>query len=250
MHIIFGNYGNETIALMQWAAQHELNNVYVISVNTGWAAQRWKHRVHQGEQLAKRHGFTVERLTSKPDFARLMEQQQNFPSTKHQWCASFLKGLAFFDWLDTADPAGEALILLGKRRLSSSVSINLPEFIEESGHYGERKIWHPLYNCSDEAFAKLIFYSGLSYLPHRSLECEPCVNNTWTDFMRMPPNDVKKTASLEKTLQQVMFMPQSYGGAQGIEQVIDWVRKQKLSTDAASPIIAEMGCGTPFVCGL
>lgn len=249
MHIIFGNYGNETIALIQWAAKSKLNNVYVVSIDTGWAAEWWKYRVRQSEQLAKQYGFIVERLTSKPSFARLIKQQQDFPSTKYQWCASFLKGLVFFDWLDSVDPAGEALILLGKRRVASSTSANLPEFIEESEHYGERKVWYPLYDCSNETFTELIFRSGLSYLPHRSLECDPCVNNSWADFMRLQSNDIEKTANLEKNLQQSMFAPQNYDGAKDIEQVVDWVKKQKKSANVA-PSIAEMGCGTPFACGL
>ncbi len=250
MYIIFGNYGNETIALIQWASRHKLDNVYVVSVDTGWAAQQWEQRVSQSEQLAKQHGFIVERLKSKSNFAQLIEHQQDFPSTKHQWCAGFLKGLVFFDWLDILDPAGKAWILLPKRRAISPILANLPEFIEESEHYGERKVWHPLYDCSDEAMAKLIFCSGVSYLPHRSLECDPCVNNTRADFMRLQSNDIKKTVCLEKTLQKPMFAPLSYGGEPGIEQVITWVKRQKKSAHVVSLAVADMGCGTPFVCGL
>ena len=74
------------------------------------------------------------------------------------------------------------MILLGKYRAKSPALITLPEFIEESEHYGERKVWHPLYDHTQEEIVSLVQRSGLSLLHHRSLECDPCVNNTDADF--------------------------------------------------------------------
>lgn len=251
MYIIFGNYGDETIALVQWLMEQKVKEaVYVISVDTGWAARGWEERVAASEALVCSYGFTPVRLSSTISFAQLIEQQLNFPSTKYQWCAGFLKGLVFLDWLDAVDPACEGLILLGKYRAKSFTLSTLPEFIEESEHYGERKVWHPLYAHSQDDLLNLIQRSGLSILKHRSLECDPCVNNTYKDFMRLQQIDVKKTLELEKKIKKQMFMPESYGNSSGIEQVIEWVKKQPKSAKVAPIEINDMGCGSPFACGL
>ena len=250
MYIIFGNYGNETIALVQWAAEQALKNVYVVSVDTGWAAKDWEARVSQGEALAKQYYFMPVHLTAKLDFPHLIEQQQNFPSTKYQWCAGFLKGLVFLDWLDSVDFASDALILLGKYRDKSRALARLSEFIEESEYYGERRVWHPLYNLTRVQVKELVQRSGFSWLNHRSLECDPCVNNTYADFMRLQQVDVIKTYELEKIVKKHIFAPESYGDSVGIEKVIQWVKKQDKSVKVASTEISDMGCGSPFACGL
>ena len=250
MHIIFGNYGNATVGVIQWAKEQALAAVQVVSIDTGWAAQGWEQRVLQGEALAKRYGFKTVRLISKSNFAQLVEQQQHFPSTKYQWCAGFLKGLTFLDWLDEIDPEGAVVILLGKRRLQSPALANLTEFIEESEHYGERKIWHPLCYCPEQEWSDLLARAGLPRLLHRSLECDPCVNNNSRDFIFIKPSDLRKTVQLEKQLKQPMFIPASYADHNGIEQVVQWVKKQNKSATVTHPAISDMGCGSPFACGL
>lgn len=251
MYIVFGNYGNETVALMQWLFEQKIEKpVYVVSVHTGWAAQNWHERVASGEALARDLGFTPVRLSSTLDFSRLIEQQQNFPSTKYQWCAGFLKGLIFLDWLDSIDPSCESLILLGKYREKSPALTTLPEFIEESEHYGERNVQHPLLHHTKEEIMALIERSGLSILNHRSLECDPCVNNTNADFLRLSKIDIEKTATLEKKIEKPMFALEGYGDSKGIEQVIQWVKKQPKSAKVATIEINDMGCGSPFACGL
>ena len=94
------------LPLMQWLFEQKTKEaVYVVSVDTGWAARNWQRQVASGEALARAQQFTPVRLRSTLDFAHLIEQQQNFPSTKYQWCAGFLKGLVFLDWLDSVDQA-------------------------------------------------------------------------------------------------------------------------------------------------
>jgi len=37
-YVIFASYGNDSIALIQWAHEHNLKNVTVAYSDTGWAA--------------------------------------------------------------------------------------------------------------------------------------------------------------------------------------------------------------------
>ena len=246
-YVIFGNYGNETIGLIQWVAEQKLQRVVVVSVDTAWAAEGWGLRVKQGESLAKSKGFNVQRLHAKLGFADLVKEQGDFPSTRYQWCANFLKALPFIDWLDIHDPACEAVLIHGNRRALAQGHATLAETIEESEHFGGRKIWHPLYQHTDTQLQELVCASGLSYLPHRSLECDPCVNNSSQDFCRLQSQDIMKTDCLEKELEKEMFAAKSYGDRLGVEQVIQWVEKNPKS-DTLAPI--DMGCGSPFCCGL
>jgi hypothetical protein len=250
MYIIFGNYGNETIALMQWVYQRQLAPVTVVNIDTGWAGAGWPTRVTQAQEYAQQCSFAVTMLTAKKDFRQLMQQQKNFPTTKFQWCAGFLKGLAFLDWLDKVDPGAEATILVGQRRALSRAQQNMPEFVEQSEHYGDRKVWYPLFDTSTEMRNELIQRAGFPILEHRSLECDPCVNNTHVDFTRLPSVDIDKTAALEHTLQKFMFAPQSYGDSQGIKQVIAWIKKTDKVAESKGGEQFDMGCGAPFGCGL
>jgi 3'-phosphoadenosine 5'-phosphosulfate sulfotransferase (PAPS reductase)/FAD synthetase len=145
MYVIHGNYGNHTVALMQWALEQNLSNVFVVSIETGWAASIWAKRVEEGEGLARSYGFNPVRLASSADFISLVKDRKEFPSQKFQWCSSFLKGLTLLEWLDKHDPNGEAIIIYGKRREDSRLNLHLQEYIEASAHHNDRKVWYPLY---------------------------------------------------------------------------------------------------------
>lgn len=246
-HVIFGNFGNETLAMLAWARQAQLENVSIVSVDTGWAAQDWQQRVMAAEQCAREYGFNVIRLKPKLGFAELIKQQNSFPSTQYQWCAGFLKALPLIDWLDEHDPRCEALLMLGNRRALARGQGALPEFIEESEHFAERRIWHPLFAHDDEALKALIQTTGLDWLTHRSLECDPCVNNNCADFLRLSKTDMFKTKQLEQQLQQNFVQPAAYGDQQGIERVVQWLEKNPKSDTLSN---FDMSCGSPFACGL
>jgi hypothetical protein len=246
-HIIFGNYGNETIALIQWAHEHELANVSVVHTHTGWAAEHWHSRIAEGVALAERYQFKTVELTSKKTFEELIMLRKSFPSQKFQWCAGFLKGLSFLEWLDSVDPACEALIILGHRRVQSLKQQNLLEFIEASEHYGERRVWYPLFNHSDENRDALISKTFLKTLSHRSLECDPCANNTTMDFLSLSDNDAEKTSLLEKKINKNMFELNEVSF--GIKEIIQQMKNEnKYGTLNKNQY--PVGCGTPFACGL
>lgn len=238
MYIIFGNYGNQTLAVIQWAINAQLNNVTVVSVATGWADTAWLNHVTRVENYIQQQAFNVVQLQAEPDFPDLMRERGQFPSQKFQWCASFLKGLPLIEWLDKVDPRNEACIILGKRRLDSRANVDLAERVPNSEHYGEREVWYPLFDCSNEKFTKLIAATGFSLLSHRSLECDPCVNSRDDDFLRLTKETILKTETLEQELGKNLFS----------KPISDMVKNAKPCATNSSDKF-NMGCGSPFVCG-
>lgn len=242
MYIINGNYGNPTIALLQWAYENALPAVTVLSVDTGWAATAWNVWMEQVQDYARACDFSSKVTKSRVDFANLVRDRQNFPTQKFQWCAGILKGLPLLDYLDSIDPQCEATILMGKRQLDLLHYGELPEFIEESDHFGGRRVWHPLRLSDDATFYALIKRAGFAPLPHRSLECDPCIHNTVRDFQRLSEQDVLKLQSLEKEMGRSMF-----------ELPIENIQQQaKTSVDSSLQNIQQAfykSCGSPFGCG-
>ncbi len=251
MFIVIGNYGDETIAVMQWIKQQGLAPVTVVSIDTGWAAPCWQTRVAAGEAFAKRCGFTPVRLQAKLNFADLVRERQHFPNQKYQWCPGFLKGLPLLQWLDDVDPSCEATIVLSKRRAASRAQANLPEYIAESEHHGQRRVWHPLYDIDNAARDALVTAAKFPLLHHRSLECDPCIHNSDADFLRMEPHSIAKIKSLETEVGEPMFVPANYAGAKGIVAVIEYIkqRQTKLNSSDNYQELFDKGCGSPFGCG-
>lgn len=249
MYIISGNYGDNTVALIQWAYENKLSNLMVSHVETGWAAPNWGDRVSKGQALAKRYGFNAISIKAKASFQDLAEDRHAFPNQKFEWCAGFLKGLPFIEWADTIDDACEATVLLGSRRADSRARVNLPEFIKESEHHGDRRVWYPLYKHSDEERDALIKRADFDLLGHRSLECDPCIHSKAADFCRLDTKTIVCLKRLEKELDKPMFDPRNHDGAKGIEAVVTWAKKQKKTRKYKSLEFFDMGCGAPFGCG-
>lgn len=240
MYIIHGNFGNHTIALMQWALEQNLSNVFIISIETGWSASSWSARVKDGETLAKAYGFKIVRLFPNADFTHLIQDRKEFPSQKFQWCSIFLKGLTLLDWLDKEDPDFAATIIYGKRRVDSRRNWQLDEFIESCVHHGDRKVWYPLYKHTHEQFIHLINQTGLDVLPHRSLECDPCIHNSPADFARMDKKSIIRLKSLENEIGKPMFVDNIEHQAAQTHNTIDAVQALEQF---------DMGCGSVYGCG-
>lgn len=231
MNVLFGNFGNNTIALLQWAHELALDEVYVVHVDTGWAAHGWVERVEAGQALATRYGFTPVTLQPATDFAAMVEDRGRFPTIKNQWCAPFLKGLPLLAWLDECDLACEATILLGSRRADSRARADLPEFIELSEHYNERRVWHPLFDCDTPQRDTLVERAGFEVLNHCSLECAPCLHATQSELVQLSDADRARLSNLEKRVGRTFITSESTReNSQGVEQF-------------------DRGCGSPYACG-
>lgn len=248
MNIIFGNYGDGTIALIQWAHENALDDVTVCTIETGFAStsEIWQQHLQKGQTLALKYGFKVKTLSAVMTWSELILQRQAFPNPQFSWCAGWLKGVTVLDYLDEIDPSCMATILLPKHTTSVRGDVLLPEWEEHSPHFGDRRVWHPLYNFNDTAFYDLIHCAGFVPLHHRSLECASCIYSTPTDLSRLTDADQSKVAELEHRLQQPLFAASAYDGAEGIAAVVEWAQKQPLKQNK---IEYALGCGTPFACG-
>lgn len=249
MHVIISNYGDDSIALIQWAYQQRLPDVHVLYVETGWAAPDWQLRAASGETWVKQLGFQALTLRPKADFTELMRSRGSFPSRKFQWCAGFLKGLPINGWLEQTDRRAEATVLIGRRREASRAQSDLPEFIEESAQFGERKVWHPLYLHTRQQRNALLNQAGFPSLGHRSLECDPCVNSDLPDVLRMDKTVLARTSELERELQSEFLDKSLYNGAADLETA-SARRGTTASCATHSYELFEMGCGSAFGCGL
>ena len=222
MNVISSSYGNDSVALIQWAKESGLENVSVVFIDTGWSAPGWLDRVASLEQWVRGLGFTPAHIKPDIQFEELMRIKKGFPNQRYQWCSAALKGVPFLIWADEVDAERKATVLIGKRREESQERADTPEFIEASEYHGDRRLWHPLYEHTAEMRDALIRRAGFDPLPHRSGECSPCINANRGDLRGLGATEIERVKSLEAQVGNTMFRPKRHGGAKGIEQVIQW----------------------------
>lgn len=230
MNVIFGNYGNNTVALIQWALEQGIEDVCVLHVETGWAADGWAERVTQGQHFAADCGFTPIALKPPSSFAEQIIDRGRFPSVKFQWCAGFLKGLAFLAWADQHDALCEARVLLPSRRSDSRARFNLAEFEPDHPHYGGREVWYPLYQTNDLERDRLIARTPFEKLSHRSLECHPCVHSPASEWQSLSGGDQAKVAQIEQVIGHAIATTSDLPTSTTLEAF-------------------DMGCGAQYACG-
>jgi hypothetical protein len=207
-YLIIGNFGNHSVAVTQALIEKNLPDLHFVCVDTGWAASAWTERVQQGAQWAKRQGVSVHQIASPASFAEMVKDRNQFPSPKFQWCASFLKGLPVLTFLDTFDPFYDAVIVSGKRRQDSRRYSQLSEFEKENELY-QRPTWYPLLQVGDEEFRALVKRTGLSFLPHQSLECSPCIHLNPPEQNGLDEASLKRLRLLEQEVGQTMVNTQA-----------------------------------------
>lgn len=239
------SYGNDSMAMIQWAYEKGLSDVAVVYCDTGWASPGWIQRVELGEAKAKEYGFATVR-TKSIGMAELVRIKKGFPGSGQQFCTAHLKGLPFLEWIDEADPNREAMVLVGKRREESEKRKDTPEFIYNSEFHGDRTLWHPLYLHSEVERDALLERSGIEKLPHRSKECSPCVNANRADFLRLTPGEIERVSGLEVEISKPMFRAKRFG-ALGIHGVMVWAKegRSRPQFDEEEAACAGLfGCGT------
>ncbi len=249
-YLIQANYGNDSLALIEWFHQRAITDVCVVSIDTGWSAANWSERVSAAESYVRRCGFEVIRLQARLGFAELAKQRGEWPSQKFQWCATYLKGMTLLDWLDTVDPTAATTLVLAKQKQASRANQQLSEYIETSEHYGGRRVWHPLLQLSQQQRDEYIRAAGFPVLPHRSLECDPCIHSSLADLQRMQLPDISKTEQLEAYLHQpcrtaVARDPEQQNFSQYQQALL---QQQQLQSATQQEQFAT-GCGSPYACG-
>lgn len=242
MNILFGNYGNNSIALIQWAHEQALHPVCVVHVETGWSKSGWGARVKAGQELALRYGFEVVSLIPKNNFAELVKDRKRFPSSRFQWCAGFIKGLPLQRWLSEIDINDQAMIFLPSRKADSRARVNLANMIENNEYFDGRTVCYPLCECSDLERDAMVERTGLPQLAHRSLECYPCIHSSHAELANLDLDAIRRVSCLENEVQQFMFADS------GIEDIVNMAKKTDIKSQAALEQF-DMGCGAPYSCG-
>lgn len=249
--VIRSNYGDDSIALVQWAFEAKLKQVEVITIDTGFAAEEFESRKQLGEEHARRCGFKTRTIISPISFAAAVKGRGEFPSAKFQWCSALLKGLPFLDWLDTWDPYCKAIILIAKRKAAAKAHATLTEWIDRCEFHNNRTVWHSIWNLETNERDALLERAGFSPLSHRTLECHPCVNSTDFDLLRLSERDIQKVRELEKDLGTCFF---SNPSELSIDELIRLTKEniQNLEQQKEEHYLDLFyrGCGNPYGCGI
>lgn len=100
----------------------------------------------------------------------------------------------------------------------------------------------------------LIVRAGFEPLPHRSMECSPCIYANRADLRMVPEERIAEIEALEKELgytskgkPRFMFRPRNYMGAQGIREVVRWAWSERGKFEPAEAGSGG-GCDSGF-CG-
>lgn len=228
-YVIFASYGNDSVALIQWAYERGLNGVHVAYTDTGWAADYWAERVCQGEAWVRSLGFTPHRIASE-GMEGLVRRKKAWPrggGGKYQFCTEALKEEPANAWLDLVDPAQEVTCMVGVRREESDNRATFPEHTEASDKHGGRELWAPLVRHTAAMRDALALKSPLPLLPTRSKECWPCANARKGELRLLDEPRICRIEGLEHEMgtnscgnERVMFSPARHGGAIGIRAVV------------------------------
>lgn len=254
-HVIFASYGNDSIALIRWAYENGLKGVSVLYSDTGWSADWWVDRVEKGESLAKSYGFSTARTKSE-GMLDLVRRKKGWPAGggMGSFCTAELKVLPALEWLEINDPKAEAICLTGVRREESGHRSDAPEHTADSERHGGRDLWQPLVRHTEEMRDALIKRAGFDVLPHRSMECFPCVNANIDDLRMLTDDRIDLIDITEQELgftskgkPRVMFRPARHKGATGIRSVVEWASCLR-ERDQMDMFSASSGCDSGF-CG-
>lgn len=232
-YVIFASYGNDSIALIQWAHERGLQDVHVAYSDTGWAADWWADRALKAEAWVRLLGFTPHRIESE-GMESLVMRKKAWPrggGGKFQFCTKALKKIPAQRWLTWQDPEAEATCMTGVRREESENRRNAPEWVTSSEDHGGRELWQPLVRHTAAMRDELALKSPLPLLPFRSKECYPCVNARKPELRSLDEPARLKVRRIEQAAgtnskgnDRVMFSPARHGGAVGIDAVIEDAR--------------------------
>ena len=228
-YIVKASYGNDSVALIQWAHEQGLQNVATLYNDTRWAEDEWNDRVFALEAWVMTLGFTPLR-TQSMGLEALARQKKAWPRQGLQFCTQHLKIEPTTKLLQRIDPERKSTSVIGVRRAESRNRANFPEWSEQDG----RKCWAPLVDYTDEMRDVLLRRTGLEPLPHRSDECFPCINSNRADLRRLSETAIDKIEAIETSMghtakgsPRTMFRPYRYQGATGIREIVRWARSER-----------------------
>ncbi len=235
--VIFSSYGNDSVALIQWAHEQFLTDVVVVYSDTGWAAPEWRDRVERMEAWVHTLGFWTSRTTSI-GFRELARFKKGFPTQRYQWCSFILKIEPAQRWLAENDPERTAICLVGVRHEESNDRKDFPLFLAKSENHGGRVMLAPLASMWEQQRDELLKRAGVEPLPHRSMECSPCINSNKRDLKALSEASIREVEDLETAMDRefgrtrngnprTLFRPHRHGGALGIREVVKWANSAR-----------------------
>jgi Phosphoadenosine phosphosulfate reductase family len=230
--VIRASYGNDSVALIQWAHEAALTDVVCLYSDTGWARESWAGRVEKMEAWAQSLGFSTAR-TASVGMEALVRAKKMWPQRLMQFCTKELKIVPTIAWLEENDPLRIAIILTGVRREESAKRASAPEFILNSANDGGRCVVSPLTSFTEEDRNALLRRAGFEPLGHRSEECK-CINSGRDDIARWDVNDICEIRRIEQSLghsskgkPRTMFRPNKFMGATGIDEIVRWAHSPR-----------------------
>lgn len=226
--VIFASYGNDSVALIQWAYERRLGDVIVLYSDTGWAADEWTARLDRMEAWVRGLGFRPVR-TESMGLEQLVKAKKGWPRQGMQFCTLDLKIRPAMDFLDRIDPFGVVHCYVGVRREESRNRAGFPLRVEISPNHGGRTVYAPLAELTSAERDALLARAGVDPLPHRSRECFPRINENRTGLREIPEERVAVVERIESELgftskgkPRTMFRPYRHMGAVGIRAVKRW----------------------------
>lgn len=232
-HVLFVSYGNDSLALLQWAIENKLQGCVALYSDTGWASSAWPERVRRWEEYAGKNGISTAR-TESIGMPELIKLKKAWPRNGLQFCTEHLKILPALRWLEKNDPNKNAVCVCGVRREESARRRSWPEWIEESEKHGGRPLWSPLVSVTQAQRDVLIMRAGGEPLPHRSQECFPCINSNRAQLRLLTEGRVEEIERLEAEMghtaegkPRTMFRPYRHQGATGIREVWEWAKAER-----------------------
>ncbi len=228
MNIIFSSFGNDSLALIQWAIDNKLDNVVVAYSNTKWGRDDWQERVDTAREWLKGHNITTAIISSE-GFENLVRRKKAFPTNGMAFCSYELKIAPAMRWLDLVNPGKTAKCYTGVMRIESEARKNWPEVIESSENHGGRMLISPMASFTEAQRDELLSRTPFDKLQHRSAECWPCVNANKKDIQMVEPERIRFIDDFEKSMgvgvrsgnPKYMFRASKHGGAAGAQQVYD-----------------------------
>ena len=230
-YVVLTSYGNDSIALIQWMHEHGKRDVLCLYSHTGWAQDGWDERVARGESLARSYGYAVARTQPAMEFEDLVMSKRMWPQPGKQFCTIELKAKPALRFLDEIDPHKECTCVVGIRREESRRRAQWPEYVEESERHGGRALWAPLVRVLKKERDELVCRAGFEPLPHRSMECFPCIHANKADLRLLDVQRIAQIEDMERRLSEMaggkprpMFFTQDgrRGGGMGIRDVVRW----------------------------
>lgn len=255
--VIFSSYGNDSVALIQYLHDKGIKGATVLYSDTGWSAQDWLDRVTKAEDWVRSLGYDPQR-TQSIGFPDLVRKKQIFPRGQMQFCTQQLKIAPAEKWLETFDPDGTAVCATGVRRAESVRRRTQAEFVWDSPNHGGRSVWYPLVYHMELERNDLVIKAGFEVLPHRSLECNPCIFANRKDLRKLAeyPERIDEIRALEEEITEqkgrsnYLFRPQAFAGATGIDEVVAWGQKPHGNATKTPGLIDEPDPCDQGFCGL